>query len=650
MDLQTLLDRLASEEQPDLAAELADLTVDQLKTLLGHVHDAHAELADKLDGEDVDEHTLTTVENLADISDAVTTAIDNTTTPGDDAADDAGHEGDGNTDHPQVDDNAHHRRERAAEAAKRLDTARSPEPAPTAPAGEPSTTDTPAAPSSPTVVDEPTRENEAPVNPTSNTPEPVPASAAPAQHETVALNRLPSNNANSANVNVAGNTARGRTVSYKTQAADIPGMATGAELADIKSLAAAATARMQGLSRVGPGRTAQAGIATISRQVDDDRMYVNDNDTHVVDQVCNEAALPGGSLVAAGCWCAPSETLYDMCPTASVDGLVDLPEVVTRRGGVRYPVVPDFSEIYSQIGFHFDCATIEGDPNAEPPVDPAEKPCYEIPCLDMVDNRLDVDGICIRTPILTERAWPELVEYFLQQALAAHAHKINAWVISKMVALATKVTINNQITDLANPHGPSATASILSVLELYVEHIKLKYRLPENTSLEMVAPRWLRGVLRADLSKRLCVDMMQVTDQTLDQYLASRGVRVQWVIDWQCAFAFASPPPQPDNGIIQPVGTGLGGPDYPQNWPTEVQILLYPAGSLFRMSADVISLDGVYDSQGLAHNEYTRMFSEEGVQVAKRCYEPVALTMPLCPNGGNQGGSYLSCTPAANGG
>ncbi|MFR9675841.1 major capsid protein [Streptomyces sp. TR02-1] len=432
-------------------------------------------------------------------------------------------------------------------------------------------------------------------------------------------------------------------------APDIPGVPIGAELEGIPALAEAFTNRVQSLVRVGPGKTAQAPIASLRRNRPHQDIVREAGDvTSLVERMCSERNLPGGNLVAAGGWCAPSEQLYDMCPTATLEGLLDLPEVSTRRGGIKFHTPPDFATIYASLwpdgtgddpnkgSFHY--------PEPTPPAEMPDKPCWSIPCVDNEKEcRLEVDGLCIESPLLQERAWPEMVEYFMEQALAAHAHRLNAWKISRIVAGSTSVDIPSPgfpsgTTEVTrDPHGPGATASILSSVELFVEQARYRRRLSRNTTLEMVAPFWLRPIMRADLSKRNGVDMLSVTDAQLDNHLRARGVQPQWIWDWQDAYGMAADGTQ--------TTTLFGGATPATQWPTHASILLYVAGTWFSLTQDVITLDGIYDSSKLAKNTYTKLFTEEGVQVCTRgCGDSWLLNLQLCPNGITGGQEIVACS------
>jgi hypothetical protein len=67
----------------------------------------------------------------------------------------------------------------------------------------------------------------------------------------------------------------------------------------------------------------------------------------------DQSRLDGGSLTAAGGWCAPSETIYDLCELESRDGLISLPEVRVNRGGIRFTQGPDWADIFTSSGFCF---------------------------------------------------------------------------------------------------------------------------------------------------------------------------------------------------------------------------------------------------------------------------------------------------------
>jgi hypothetical protein len=101
------------------------------------------------------------------------------------------------------------------------------------------------------------------------------------------------------------------------------------------------------------------------------------------------------------------------------------------------------------------------------------------------------------------------------------------------------------------------------------------------------------------------------------------------VYDWQDSFAG--------------VAAGPGGASALQDFPQEVTYLLYAAGTWVRGVADVITLDTVYDSANLALNQFTALFTEEGVLVAKMGHDSRAYTVPLCPSGATSATVAMNC-------
>lgn len=381
----------------------------------------------------------------------------------------------------------------------------------------------------------------------------------------------------------------------------------------------------------------QTNLAVIQKPVDERFLVKNKDPQHIEEVIAaarNEANLDNGrggvgSLVAAGGWCAPSETIYDLCELESRDGLLSVPEITINRGGINFTQGPDFSSIYSATGFCFtEQDDIDGtyapgatpeDPNVE-----GDKPCYHIECPEFDEERLDVCGLCLTAGLLQARGYPEVIARVLRGALIGHDHRMNANVIAKMVAGSTAIT-------MPSPQA-GATAPLLTAIELQVEHLRTVNRMSRNATLEAVFPMWVHGVIRSDLSRRLGVDMLSVTNAQINAWFTQRGVAPQFVYDWQ--------------DIATTAASGFTA------WPTTVDFLLYPAGTWVKGAADVITLDTIYDSVGLGQNNYTALFTEEGYLMAKMCHDSRVVTVNICPSGATGAGVDIACdgtyTPAGD--
>ena len=413
--------------------------------------------------------------------------------------------------------------------------------------------------------------------------------------------------------------------------ADVPGFAADSD-ASFEDLAVALDRRLQGFNSGAYGAAARAGRAmserhslAVVRKSFDERATVGSPESAdaAMAFAVNEKNLPGGSLVAAGGWCAPSETVYDLLEDESRDGLISLPEINVTRGGIKFTKGPKFADLYAAPSFNF---TEEDAKAGKYLPDTAgsgnkvgAKPVYQVPCTDFEEVRLSAAGMHIQAGLLQQRGYPELVARTIRGALVAHEHKMSERVIAAMEAQSTAVSLDTgQI---------GALAPVLTAIELQVEHYRYAQRLSRSTTLEAVFPYWVRGAIRTDLSRREGVDLIDVPDSRIDAWFRSRGVNPQFVYDWQAL-------------------TGEAGTF--KVWGGSVKFLLYSAGTFVKGGQDVITLDTVYDSTLLGQNDYTALFTEEGYLVAKRGHDARVVTVPLNPNGGTGTGIKLLANGTAD--
>lgn len=398
-----------------------------------------------------------------------------------------------------------------------------------------------------------------------------------------------------------------------TASADVPGFGIGSDLGDLDEVGKAVVARMQALPthRLGGEKGIQNrySVAKIDlSQVRTQSLNQSEfrDDQSLLAAAGREARLPGGSLTAAGGWCAPSETLYDLCSIESTDGLLDLPTVNVSRGGLRFTKGPQFSDLYTDpdLGWVLtEAQVIAGTP---------EKTCIDIACPDFEEVRLDAIGLCVRVPLLTQAAYPELVRRTIELALIAHQHKVDANLIGRIVAGSTALGVTGQF---------ETTIDSIAKLEQAANYIRQADRMAFSETLEMLAPYWYKATVRADLARRTGVDLINVTDATIEGYFTQRGLRIQWLYNYQ------------------PLTLATGS----VATPDEVDVVIYPAGTWVKGTTDVISLDAVYDSQSLLQNMFTALFVEEGVMVANTCFESYKVTLSTCASGRTGAADITSC-------
>jgi hypothetical protein len=422
------------------------------------------------------------------------------------------------------------------------------------------------------------------------------------------------------------------TAKARLTVADVPGFAADSD-ASFEDLAVALDRRLQGFNsgayaaaaRAGRAMSERHGLAVIRKSFDERATVTSPESADAAMAFAvSEKNLPGGSLVAAGGWCAPSETVYDLLEDESRDGLISLPEINVTRGGIKFTKGPKFADLYAAPSFNFTEEEAKAGKYAptsatDPTNKVGPKPVYNVPCTEFEEVRLSAAGLHVQANLLQQRGYPELVARTIRGALVAHEHKMSERIIASMERQSTAVSMDSgQI---------GAAAPILTAIELQVEHYRYAQRLSRSTTLEAVFPYWVHGAIRTDLSRREGVDLIDINDARIDAWFRSRGVNPQFVYDWQALTGDASAF---------------------KAWGASLKFLLYSAGTFVKGGQDVITLDTVYDSVLLGQNDYTALFTEEGYLVAKRGHDARVVTVPLNPNGGTGTGIKLLANGTAD--
>ncbi len=274
-----------------------------------------------------------------------------------------------------------------------------------------------------------------------------------------------------------------------------------------------------------------------------------------------------------------------------------------------------------------------------------------VPCPSFTDTRLEADGLAIQADLLQLRGYPELIARFVRGAMVAHAHKINQFMINALVGGSTALALPSNVTSHTPGLGTtwytdhSVVATILGALDMAIVDYKYRQRMQQAATLEVVMPYWVQSWIRADVTRRSFYDgdngkdMFAITMANMQDWLAVRGARVQWVYDWQDAFYWAAYPTGAPSQWQQ-FGTDPTSTNFVQDWPHTLQVLLYAAGTWVRGNADIITLDTVYDSTLLAQNKTTQLFTEQGILAAKTCFDSRVYTIGnvvggLIPDGAN---------------
>ena len=426
-------------------------------------------------------------------------------------------------------------------------------------------------------------------------------------------------------------------------AADISGFPMGSELT-WKSIGNAFEERVRshaGMGKAGKRGYHQASLATIRRNFPDGQV-VMEGDSHegAYAKLKNTANASGreGALVAANGWCAPSTPDYSICSPITTDGLLSLPEMVLRRGGLLHNQGLDFGDFFGN-DFVLPIPGFNILTEAQVIADTA-KTCVEIPCPAFVDDRLNVAALCLTSSLLQNRGYPEFVSEFVSGAIAAMAHLVNREVVNEIETGSTAITISG--VDPWASDG-SVWSQLMSAIDMVAKNIRYIYRTSRTQTVQFVFPYWVQAALRADWLRRNATHTEELTDQMISAALSRRYVTVQWIYDWQDAF-------DPANGagaidVNHQLGNGAGPIAAAlMNFPTSVTFLAFLPGTWVLGRQDVIRLDTVYDSTNLQQNLVTQLFMEDGYRPMRMCQYSFAYTINICANGSTGVQRAVTCT------
>lgn len=401
-------------------------------------------------------------------------------------------------------------------------------------------------------------------------------------------------------------TERGANISI-VASSDIPNVPTGKVL-DRDGLSEALHSRARGL-RDGSDSVLVASIINnapkndVSKAMDDEsirKAWANAHDSE--------------AMVASGGWCAPSETVYDfVCDYEALPDSLDLPSITSTRGGLRYPTSPLLADVYNDINSGFTW-TEANDIAAATPGGPT-KPCFEIPCPTFQETRLQAQGICVTAGNLTDRAYPELTNRYVDLVMTAHAHRMNALTVAKVQAASTIVTPT--LSGVADT-DLGAAESLFGVVEFLVNRFRDAFFAGADFNLEGVLPRWAKAVIRRDIARRNGVEWENITDAEITKAFMEIGARMQFISNYQ---------PLAANAVAYPVS---------------VEMMLYPAGAHTRLDGGSLDLGVVRDSVLNSTNDYTAAWTEEFWGVVSRCAS-YRTTVPVCANGNTGAQVAVTC-------
>lgn len=306
------------------------------------------------------------------------------------------------------------------------------------------------------------------------------------------------------------------------------------------------------------------------------------------------------ALVAAGGWCAPSETVYNLFEVeCENDVLFSLPTFRVTRGGIRWPVFVPHDETLNP-GFVWteanDMAATAGSPT---------KACVRIPCPTFTECRLDAVGLCITAGNLIDRAYPEQVRWFINRAIRAYERNNSVRKLNLVLADSVPVSI-------AATFG--AASALIAAILLQAASYRQANGLCATETLDVVAPYWLTDVVKADVARQVGAltgpGAGVLTDADVSAFFAAANLNLRYISHWQ-------------NFSVQPTLV----------WPASVQLLVGYPGSYVEFNQGRLDLGVIRDSVLNATNDFTAVWFEEFYCVGRRGPQARLVTLPICPLG-----------------
>ena len=384
---------------------------------------------------------------------------------------------------------------------------------------------------------------------------------------------------------------------------DVPGYRPGQEI-DLAQITEGAMRRALGLTTAGGG----TGMVASYRLPFPDELTISDSSsapegTNALMLAASQKRLNGGDLVASGGWCAPSETVYDITDVACPDMLWDAPEVRLNRGGLRFFRTPTL-DVAALTWTWTEANDIAA---ATQPAGP-EKPCYVIPCPAPIDVRAQAIGVCLSVGILTQRFFPEMVDWYVRNSMVAHEIRVKQvmYDAARNSAATTAVTVRASFATFS---------ALYEAVALQAADMIERHNLCDSTQLEVVFPWWAKNMMLTDLARQEGVDVSTLSEADIQAAFRNLGVRIQFA-----------------RGLAPAVPTSIGGAVAATTWPTQVEFLIYPSGNFQIGRGPEINLGVIIDSVTVQTND-EKIFSEEAVVLIDRMGLARRVTVAVCANG-----------------
>jgi hypothetical protein len=395
-------------------------------------------------------------------------------------------------------------------------------------------------------------------------------------------------------------------------AADVRGFRSGQEVEGWKDVARAIINRHPDVRSADVSSGARFLVASIEADYPEERVL---GDDIVVNTGRIEAVTSDQAITASGGLCAPLTPWYNLQTFGDACRPLrdSLPMFKADRGGIRFVTPPVLSDLSGSVRATTAAQDASGYTNQDPAGPTAPKPCLHVTC--GVEDTAVVQAVssCLTFGNMGARTYPEQVEAWLKLSRIEFARYQEQQLLSAIDAGSIQMTASQVF---------GATYSILEQVAFASDSFRDRYRICSAVSLKLVAPFWMKSILKADIAAQQPGDGLTryaVSDAQLEDFLRMRGVQPVWVQDT------LSTDPQLDAPTAGALST----------WPTDVRWFLFPEGHWLYLDSGVLDLGLVRDSTLNSQNDY-QVWMEEFNGIAKvGGGESLAVLSTITPNGAN---------------
>lgn len=333
-------------------------------------------------------------------------------------------------------------------------------------------------------------------------------------------------------------------------------------------------------------------------------MSVEEN-TRMVDAVTGHRAITASGGI---CDPLPADFSHPVCSDRGRPIRDALPSFQADRGGIRF--APSIT-----IGDLSDAITVwtEANDAAESPAI-AEKACPHIDCEDEIEAKVDAIVRCLTVGNFQAKFNPEFWRSRLDLLLVEHDQEAEQVLFARLQAQATDVTWT------ASAGGTAK--ELLRALDRSSAGIRSRHRMNRSTTMNWIAPDWLRDAMRSSLTNTAPGDMLDpysAADATIANFFSNRNIRPIW---------------SPD---LQVIGAQSAGALV--DFPSTATTILYPEGTFVFLDGGTIDLGVEVRDSELNKTNDRQAFAETFEGAVKRGCEALELVVPV--------GDDCSCVTAS---